>query len=523
MNKQLRICVLGLICALGSAGAQAQTSFAERHVRKGLVPVETKKDVSVQSRLLPNQRDSVVTTTVTMYRTYNDTVVTTITTQDVDATYDTIITPAPESYHKGHYLQAYIGGGYSSLGYKLREGSVTGGAQAMVQLQYAYFFNHYWGIGIGASVSNLTSHARPEGSHVWNGVPDSDGEIHNHTVRISNWNERQTLHAIDLPVSVQFQHFYDKGKGVFFDLGAAPQLTLESLNRYNVTSGELEHSAFYEWSNLTLTDMHEFGVQDGRNKGNMAARQLSAAAFADLGLLFTVSKNLDIYAGVYGYCNLLNANVSEKEEVGWKTDMYPYMNEYKSIYSSSDAGKSYPWAVGVKVGLHLHQVPKEKIRIVEHLQPITEMKEKRSVVVRKDTVAQVSSDTVYALVVTDSRRAGARKAVGAADVAFRHIYFDINKADIREDNLENMNNILRYLKEHPECGLVLTGHACRLGDSGYNDALSRRRATAAARWFKERGIEASRIETRHFGSSQPSSTETHQLKLDRRVEVNVTK
>lgn len=524
MNKHLRNGVMLMVCLMLSFSALAQIPDTARYVIKGLDPIDKEETVKSETYLLSNQRDTVVSTTKTTYLTFNDTLVTLVTTHDSIIHADTVVDLIPEPYHKGHYIQAYLGGGYSSLQYRLSDGEnptgdILGGGQALIQLQYAYFFNDKWGLGIGASFSNLTSHARPTGSRKWNGVVDSDGEIYNHTTNISRWNERQTIHALAVPVSVQFQHFYQPERGIFLSLGAAPQFTFPKLNQYKVLDGALEHSAYYEWSRLELNNgVHEFTSQYQFAKGDLQARKISAAVFADFGFLFTVRKDIDIYAGAYGYCNVLDANVSDKKELGWKDDNFTFMNDYQGMYATTEAGKSIPWAAGLKVGVHWHYIPKPKGHIEKWSEPLTERDTTESLIVRNDTLEEMFNDTIYTIVVTQPEMYSGEIE---ENVMFKHIYFDINKFEIRPDNLDNMNEILSYLKKHPKSSILVTGHACKLGKNDYNNKLSRFRAIMVSRWFLWRGISQDRIEMRYVGSSQPSTSAEHDLKLDRRVEVTV--
>ncbi len=508
LNKGL---ALGVVLLL-SVTTFAQTQDTARFVKMATQPSETHQVVSNAVHLFGEQNDSVVTTTTITYRTFNDTVVTLVSSFDSIARADTVYETMPDFYHKGHHVQFYLGGGYSTLQYPLENGTVAGGAQALIQLQYAYYFHENWGVSIGASISNLTSHAQPYGTRVWNGVPDTDGEIHDHTVAINRWNERQTIHVVSVPVALQFQHFFNQKIGIFADLGAAPQFAV--YNKYKVLEGELEHSAYYPWSRLTLTDMHEFGSQTHESQGNLAARKISAAAFADLGLLVPVHKNIDLYAGIYGYCNVLDANVSDKKQVGWKTDVYPFMEEYNGMYATTDAGKSIPWAAGVKIGVSWHHIPKPKQHINKWYEPILDNEEIETIVTRIDTIEEYYEDTLYHIIVSESDDTGDA-------IIFNHIYFNLNRFNIRPDNLPYLNEMLTYLKQNPETRIVIAGHACRLGEKKYNKKLSRYRAIMVANWFKWRGIDQNRIEIRSYGDTHPSSQSKHDLKLDRRVEVSV--
>lgn len=521
MKHKLLKTLIVLVSVVCANVLYAQSQEPIEVIKKATVPLKQEIiSTDQQTQQLGGRGDELVTTTTTTALTYHDTIRTITEVKDSIKRVDSVLDTVPANYHKGHYVQFYVGGGYGSLGYQLKDangdpsGKVLGGANALIQLQYAYFFHENWGIGIGAAFSNLTSHAQPDGSRYWNGVPDTDNEIHNHTTAINRWNERQTIHALTVPISIQFQHFYKPDRGIFFDLGAAPQFAL--MNKYKVLTGELEHSAYYEWSRLTLTDMHEFTQQSPESKGDLSARQISASAFADLGFLFKLNSELDFYLGAYGYVNLLDANTSEKKDLGWRTEQYPYMEEFNGMYATNEAGKSIPWAAGLKIGIHWHKVPAPQKKAREWFEPVVRRDTTERLQARVEQVQQVKYDTLLAAVPEPTPVYEPYKTVD-----FTHIYFDFDKSNIRKDNLENMNNLLKYLQDNPQRKVIINGHACRIGTKSYNQFLSRKRAEAVAKWYEERGIDKSRIEIRSHGFSLPSSDKDHELKLDRRVEVTI--
>ena len=62
-------------------------------------------------------------------------------------------TPADQ----GSSLQFYLGGAYSSMGYKLQDGKNLGHIGGEVSVRYAYFFTPEWGLGIGLDFSTYGS------------------------------------------------------------------------------------------------------------------------------------------------------------------------------------------------------------------------------------------------------------------------------------------------------------------------------------------------------------------------------
>ncbi len=110
--------------------------------------------------LIEASRDSLVRVTTKFVHTYIDTIRVVRYSEDSVPRIDTMVTYADSTSRKGHYVQAYIGGGYGSIGFRLNEdhgGKVSGSFSGRAQLQYAYFFHEHWGVGAGLWLENLSS------------------------------------------------------------------------------------------------------------------------------------------------------------------------------------------------------------------------------------------------------------------------------------------------------------------------------------------------------------------------------
>ena len=161
----------------------------------------------------------------TVIRPVTDTVVTIEAVPDSVARQREEVIKTDSTDRRGHYIEAYIGMGYGSLGYQLSGAAnrVSGSFSGLVQLQYAYFFHQNFGIGAGVWFTNYTSIAHIGGNYTWtqyaNGNPlkDSDTEQnYYHTATVHKWRERETLHNIGIPISLQFQYKEDDWKGRIF-------------------------------------------------------------------------------------------------------------------------------------------------------------------------------------------------------------------------------------------------------------------------------------------------------------------
>ena len=83
------------------------------------------------------------------------------------------------------------------------------------------------------------------------------------------------------------------------------------------------------------------------------------------------------------------------------------------------------------------------------------------------------------------------------------IYFDYDRATLRADQLARIENNLRYLLDHPEERVMITGHCDERGTTEYNYVLGMRRAEAVRDYYVKNGVVADRIAVQSKGEDQP--------------------
>jgi OOP family OmpA-OmpF porin len=112
------------------------------------------------------------------------------------------------------------------------------------------------------------------------------------------------------------------------------------------------------------------------------------------------------------------------------------------------------------------------------------------------------------------------------------VLFDFDGDELREDGRKVLDDLTQRILAREVRTIVATAHADRLGDDGYNLALSARRAHAVREYLIEQGIPESSIHVDVAGTATPVSAcrglgdeSRRNLKLvaclqpDRRVEV----
>jgi outer membrane protein OmpA-like peptidoglycan-associated protein len=87
----------------------------------------------------------------------------------------------------------------------------------------------------------------------------------------------------------------------------------------------------------------------------------------------------------------------------------------------------------------------------------------------------------------------------------------------------NLTNLAQNIGKFPDTDLLVVGHTDATGSDTYNQALSERRARAAANYLISQGVSSSRIRTMGLGESEPkASNETSEGQAqNRRVEVAI--
>jgi peptidoglycan-associated lipoprotein len=92
-----------------------------------------------------------------------------------------------------------------------------------------------------------------------------------------------------------------------------------------------------------------------------------------------------------------------------------------------------------------------------------------------------------------------------ADLA--DIYFDFDRAEIRESDAKVLDANATWLKRHPDHLVLIEGHCDERGTNEYNTALGDRRAKATMNYLASRGVAMSRMTVISYGEERPACTQ----------------
>lgn len=73
------------------------------------------------------------------------------------------------------------------------------------------------------------------------------------------------------------------------------------------------------------------------------------------------------------------------------------------------------------------------------------------------------------------------------------VYFDFDKAALRDDARQILDDGLRALRKNPKASVLITGNADTRGSEGYNDRLGRNRAATVSEYLAANGVGEDRI------------------------------
>jgi outer membrane protein OmpA-like peptidoglycan-associated protein len=92
-----------------------------------------------------------------------------------------------------------------------------------------------------------------------------------------------------------------------------------------------------------------------------------------------------------------------------------------------------------------------------------------------------------------------------APVLIDNIFYDFDKATLRPESAEALDELVKLLEENPNVTIELSAHAYYRGSADYNKRLTQRRAESVVKYLIEHGIAADRLTPVGYGKERPKS------------------
>jgi hypothetical protein len=81
--------------------------------------------------------------------------------------------------------------------------------------------------------------------------------------------------------------------------------------------------------------------------------------------------------------------------------------------------------------------------------------------------------------------------------------FDLNRSELKPGGMNNINKLADFLRESPDCQVIIEGYTDSTGAADYNQSLSERRANSVRVALVKMGVSPQRVVTQGYGKEYP--------------------
>lgn len=227
------------------------------------------------------------------------------------------------------------------------EGNRLGGA---LKFGYVYSLTNHVGIGTGLEVSQYKQEVSLNNfsGTLSNYEVDLSSSAFVYNVTTTNYNEKQTLHAIQIPLFLQYKR--NINKGIDFNFRAGAKYFLPINYKINVTASYVNGTAYYPDVNLNIDDLPEygFGSQSNYSASGEYNTKGTVMSMFELGFTFDMGAKNSLYTAMFlenGYSSIIDQKTDESY-IGYNptsaTD-----RKANGLYSTDKDAKIRPVAFGV--------------------------------------------------------------------------------------------------------------------------------------------------------------------------------
>ncbi len=255
-----------------------------------------------------------------------------------------------QSQEKGSFLHFNVGSGLNTLSYKLLDGTQKGQAGYTLNAAYSYFFTPHWGIQSGIGMQSFRSLSIQNDLSSDPDI-DTDGQTYEFRTYTKNWQEKQQVLFVDIPLELQYKHSFSKKFGIIASAGAKLSYPIHA--SYKTSGGTLTTSGYYSQWDIELNDMPQHGFSTYTDFNGNSSLKPTYMGIAELGGTYKLSEKMDLYLG--GYYNLGLNNVLKPGTA----QLYQPDGVYNGVFATPQAKDVRPYSIGIKVGIYLKMCKKE--------------------------------------------------------------------------------------------------------------------------------------------------------------------
>ncbi len=118
-----------------------------------------------------------------------------------------------------------------------------------------------------------------------------------------------------------------------------------------------------------------------------------------------------------------------------------------------------------------------------------------------------------------------KKASVGTVIILKNVFFSTNKAELRAASVNELDRLVKLLKDNPTLEIEMGGHTDNVGTELYNQKLSDHRASAVLHYLTKKGIKKTRLTHKGYGETMPIDTNDTEegRQNNRRTEFKITK
>lgn len=229
-------------------------------------------------------------------------------------------------------------------------GTTIGGA---VKAGYIYSFTKNIGVGSGLELSQYKQEVFliSNSSMLTNYEVDAAGSAFIYKVTTNNYQEKQILHAVQIPLFIQIKT--NINVGIDFNFRAGVKYFLPVSYKIKATADKAVGTAYYPDFNLTIDNLPEYGIgsQSSFSADGKYKTKGILMSFFEFGFTFDIGKKNALYVAMFlenGYGTILDQE-KKQSYVGYNprsaTD-----RKANGLYSTEQNNKITPVAFGLTLG-----------------------------------------------------------------------------------------------------------------------------------------------------------------------------
>lgn len=248
--------------------------------------------------------------------------------------------------------QFYVGvqSGAGSILSNIKATSASYELGGAIKVGYIYSLSNNIGIGTGIEFSQYKQDVFLSNSSATlsNYEVDPSTSAFEYRITASNYKERQTLHAIQIPLFVQYK--MNINKGIDFNFRAGAKYFLPVNYKIKATATNVNGTGYYPDVNLTIDDLPEYGFGSQSNysaSGEYETKGIVMSMF-ELGFTFDMGAKNALYVAMFlenGYGSIVDQNKDESY-IGYNPTSVAD-RKANGLYSTDENAKIRPVAFGV--------------------------------------------------------------------------------------------------------------------------------------------------------------------------------